>query len=487
MRILVVNEPFQKGFCRTQRWAARTRGRVMRPPDWLAYITAVLEHDGHAVRFYDFPAQDWERGHFVQLINKHKPDAVVLDSTTPSIYSDLEYAALVKAYSGSQVIMVGPHASVLSEETLELGQGAVDIIIRGEPEQTAVEVFGALERGQSLKTIQGITYYEQGHIVHNPDRAFMEDLDKLPFPAWHHLDLRRYFDGIKLYPFIDIIGGRGCPYQCMFCLWPQVMHGNRYRLRSPDNIVSEMVYDLDLWPWLRKGEFFFEDDTFTVHHHRALEICSEIQRLRPPVTWSVNARADHGDPELFRAMKRAGCRMLLIGYESGDQAILDRIGKRLRVTDARERACEAHQAGLKLHGCFVFGLPGETRETMEKTIDYALSLPLDTVQFSAAVPFPGTHYYEYCQENGLLQALRWDDWLTAGEQTAVVDYPQLSRQDITLKVDEALKRFYFRAGYLARFIGDTRSLGDLYRKLRGGSNFIRYLFTKRTESRQKSG
>jgi len=481
VRILVINEPFQKGFCRTQRWAARTRARVMRPPDWLAYIAAVLERDGHDVRLYDFPAYDWERPQFIQIIQNKQPDMVVLDSTTPSIYSDLEYAVLCKKYSAARVVMVGPHATSQAGETLELGQGAVDFIIRAEPEQTVSELMRALELHRTdFEAIQGISYLRAGEIIHTPDRPLLQDLDLLPFPAWHHLDLKRYFDGIKLHPFIDIIGGRGCPYQCSFCLWPQVMHGNRYRLRSPANIAAEIVYDLHLWPWIKHGEFFFEDDTFTVHRERAVRICEEFLGLDQALTWSINARADHGDPELFRFMKKAGCRMFLIGYESGVQAVLDTMGKKLDVSVANRTAHQAQQAGLKLHGCFVLGLPGENEQTMEETVRFALDLPLDTVQFSAAVPFPGTRYYDYCRERGLLQAVRWDDWLAAGEQSGVIDYPDLSSKKITAKVDQALKRFYFRPRYMARFLFETRSFRDLYRKMRGASHFIDYLFRKYT-------
>ncbi|MFC1851612.1 radical SAM protein [candidate division CSSED10-310 bacterium] len=450
----------------------------MRPPDWLAYITAVLERDGHEVRLHDFPAREWERDQFIRLIRKQRPQAVILDSTTPSIDSDLNYASLVKQEVGAIVAMVGPHVTALPSETLLHSKGDVDYIIRGEPEYTARELFAALEQKSSPHSIRGLSYLNQGQPVNNQARPLIENLDELPYPAWHHLDLKKYFDGIKLYPFIDIIGGRGCPYQCSFCLWPQVMHGNQYRLRSPQNIVSEIKYDLRLWPWIRKGEFFFEDDTFTVNRDRALEICHEILKLKKKITWSVNARADHGDDELFQLMKKAGCRMLLIGYESGNDTVLKMVGKKLSPYTALQKAKRAQAAGLKIHGCFVLGLPGETEKSMTETIEYALELPLDTVQFSAAVPFPGTSYFEYCQKNGLVQAKKWTDWLANGEQSGVVDYPGLPSAYITATVDQALKQFYFRPRYMTRFLLSTRSLRDLYRKTRGALNFLDYLMKK---------
>jgi radical SAM superfamily enzyme YgiQ (UPF0313 family) len=307
LKILVINEPFVKDFCRTQRWAARTRGRVLRAPDWLAYTTAVLEQEGHDVKLYDFPAKDWGKERLRTLVREEQPEAVVLDSTTPSIYSDIECASLCKQVAPCTVIMVGPHVSIMDEETLRIAGGVVDIIARGEYEYTVRDVVRSLHNGD-MQEVPGISYLDRaGNYRHNPDRPPIENLDELPFPAWHHLDITSYFDGTKLFPYIDIIGGRGCPYQCAFCLWPQVMHGRKYRLRSAPNIVDEMEYDIERWPEITKGEFFFEDDTFTVNPKRAFAICDEISRRNLSVTWSINTRADVTDVELFRRMKKAGC------------------------------------------------------------------------------------------------------------------------------------------------------------------------------------
>jgi len=478
MKILVINEPFTAYFCRTQRWAARTRGRVVRAPDWLAYATAVLEktYSGQ-VALYDFPARNWGRVEFCDLIKREKPEWVVLDTTTPSIYSDIGYAKLAKSLSPqARVIFVGPHASALPEETLQAARGAADFVVIGEYDYTVCDI---IDHPSHPQRIDGIAYWVDGQVYRTQPRGLIENLDDLPFPAWHHLNLLDYFDGGKLHPYVDIISGRGCPNRCIFCLWPQVMHGFKYRFRSPRNVVDEMEYAVKICPQVRAtGEFFFEDDTFTVHKKRAMEICEEILRRNMKIRFSVNARVDTGDDELFRVMKRAGCRELLVGFESGDSSILERVHKGITLEQSRQFMVLARKNHLDVHGCFVLGLPGESRETARKTLDFALSLGLHTAQFSGAVPFPGTEYFRYCESEGLLLTRDWSAWLLDGEQRGVVEYPGLSAGEIDQLVDDCLKRFYLRPSYMLRFLLETRSWPDLYRKLRGARNFLSYLMEK---------
>jgi len=480
MKVLLINEPYVPGFNRTQRWAARTRGRVLRPPDWLAYATAVLEQAGIEAHLLDFPARKWGKDALRLVVRKAKPDYVVLDSTTPSIYSDLDCARICREESETRVIMVGPHASALPEQTLQMADSAVDVICIGEYDLTVLDV---IANYHNLGDVKGICRLENGKPHRNAPRPLIEDLDSLPFPAWRHLNLLDYFDGSKLYPYIDIFSGRGCPHDCIFCLWPQVMHGRKVRLRSPERVVDEIEYDIRLCPRvIRGGEFFFEDDTFTLVKSNAMAICEEILRRRLTITFSVNARMDTADPELFRLLKRAGCRELLVGFESGDAGILSGMNKKATVEQARAFMELAHDAKLDVHGCFVFGLPGETEESMERTIRFALDLGLHTIQFSAAVPFPGTRYFRWCREEGLLRTEKWDAWLEDGEQAAVVDYPGLARTAIREAVDRGLKRFYFRPSYMIRFLLETRGKSDLYRKIRGAKNFFSYLISERLKT-----
>jgi len=478
-KILVINEPFIRNFCRPQRWAAKTRGRAMRAPDWLAYATAVLEKNNFDVELYDFAARNWDKRYLFQLISIKKPAVVVLDSSTPSIYSDIECAKICKkASKDTFVIMVGPHATSNYEEVLKLAEGNIDAIARGEYDYTVLEIVQRIlsgDQGDILSDCLGVSYIYQGTIKNNPDRPLIENLDELPFPAYHFLNIMDYFDGGKLYPYLTIIGGRGCPFRCTFCLWPQVMHGRRYRLRSAENIIEEIEYSLKKWPLLKYGEFFFEDDTFTASLKRAHRFCDLLLEKNIKITWSLNARADIIDEELFRKMKLSGARTFWLGIESMDQNILNNVKKGITVEQIENFIRTVHKYKLQVHGCFILGLPGETKETMEYTLKKSLEIGVDTLQFSAVVPFPGTEYFEYCEKNNLLLTKEWDKWLTAGEQGTVVTYPGLTKEEIEKNVNRGLAQFYFRPSFLIKFLLKSKNLSDIYRKFRGGWNFVNYL------------
>lgn len=472
MKIIFINPPFISNYCRCQRWPARTRGRALRPPDWLAYSASVVKKSGMEAELYDFVADNWNKKKLKELISCKKPDFVVLDSTTASIYSDIECAGICKQASEAKVIMAGTHATALPEETIKLAGGNIDVIALGEFDYTIRDI---VQNWHNLENVPGICYAREGKPYLTARRPLIENLDDLPFPSWEYLDIKKYFDAGRLYPYIDIIGGRGCPYQCAFCQWPQLMFGHKYRFRSPKNIADEIEYDLKLFPLLKYGEFFFEDDTFTVNSERAYGICEEIAKRKLKINWSINARPDIYDAGLFKEMKRLGCRAFLVGFESGEQKILDNVKKGLKIGEVKKFVEAAKKAKIDIHGCFVLGLPGETLETAKKTIDFALGLGVSTLQFSAAVPLPGTEYFEYCKKAGFLKAEKWDDWLRSGEQGAVVEYPDITVCQINQLVDKGLKRFYFRPGFIFKFIFKNKNVFDVYRKIRGGFNFLWYL------------
>ncbi|HLD29814.1 MAG TPA: radical SAM protein [bacterium] len=477
MKVLVLNEPFVKGFCRTQRWATRTRARVLRAPEWLAYATSVLKKYGHEALLFDFPARDWGKEELRKLVAKEQPDFVVLDSTTPSIKSDIDCGRICKEVSKAKVIMVGPHASALPEETLKQSGERVDVIAIGEYDNTVKDI---VENFNDLEKIPGIVFWKENKPFRTVPRPLIENLDELPFPAWDQLDIMKYYSGIRRYPYLTLIAGRGCPYRCTFCLWPQTMHGRKFRLRSAKNVVDEMEYTLKLFPQLRKGEFFFEDDTFTAVPKHAVDICEEILKRNLKITFTVNARADIKDPKILRLLKRAGCRLFWVGYESGNPEILENIRKGVTPEEMETFTRLVHEAGIKIHGCFALGMPGETKKSIEETIRFALGLNLDSLQFSAAVPFPGTEYFNYCEEQKLLKDYCWDQWTEQGEQSGVIEYPGLTLKYLNKSVDRALTRFYYRPGQIFKMLTGTKNLYDFYRTVRGAYNYSTYLMKKYT-------
>ncbi|RKY56215.1 MAG: B12-binding domain-containing radical SAM protein [Candidatus Neomarinimicrobiota bacterium] len=474
MKILILNPSYGKNFVRSARWAARSRGRVQRHPDYLATATAVLENEGHEVKLLDAAALNIKFNETIEIAREFKPDLSVIHTTTPSIYNDIRHAEMLKDL-GSITVLIGPHASALPMETIRMS-GKVDYIVRGEYDYTLRDIADEKDPADIL----GITYRDGDEIITNKDRPFIKNLDELPFPAWHQIDVHDYFDAGKLYPFITMISGRGCPNNCSFCVLPQVMYGKRYRLRSAKKVVDEIEYDLDLFPDLK--EIMFEDDTLTANRKRCEEICYEIidRNLNKRISWSANARADLNDLELLILMKEAGCRMLVVGFEFGDQRILDNVNKRLTIEQMKEFVRLTKKAGIKIHGCFMIGGPGETKKTAEETIKLAKELKPDTLQFSALTPYPGTEFYNWCKENGYIAAKDWVEWVDAGEQSTVVAYPNLSKDEIVDLVDKGLyKNFYFRPSTWVHHLLTVKGYDDFKRKVKGARSLIGYWWKKR--------
>ena len=474
MKILMLNPSYGKNFVRSARWAARSRGRVQRHPDYLAIATAVLENEGHEVKLLDAASLNIDFDKTVEMARAFKPELSVIHTTTPSIYNDVKYAEMLKDL-GSTTALIGQHASALPTETMQMSE-KIDYIARGEYDYTLRDI----ANGKNPSNILGITYRDGNEIINNEDRPLIKNLDEMPFPAWHQIDVHDYFDAGKLYPFITMISGRGCPNNCSFCVLPQVFYGKKYRLRSAKKVVDEIEYDLELFPDLK--EIMFEDDTLTADKKRAREICNEIldRGLNKRISWSANARADLDDPELLKLMKESGCRMLVTGFEFGDQKILNNVRKGLTVEQMKKFAGLTKKAGIMVHGCFMIGGPGETRETAMKTIKLVGDIKPDTLQISGLTPYPGTEFYNWCKENGYIIAKDWTDWVDAGEQSTVVEYPNLSKEDIVGLVDKGLyENFYFRPSTWMHHLLTIKGYDDFKRKVRGARSLVGYWLEKR--------
>ncbi len=486
MKIFVVNPAFGDGFVKTARWFAKSRGRVQRHPDYLARATAVLEQAGHECVFLDAAAKDLPQSGVRERIRSFRPDLVVVYATTPSIASDLQHTRMAKeATGGALTVMVGSHVSAEPDDTLDRGAGFLDAVTRREFDFTLREI---ADRG-TYDGVEGLSWRDGESIVHNADRPMIEDLDSLPHPAWHHIDLADYRDAGKLFPFLTLVGGRGCPAKCTFCQLPQVMYGHRYRTMSPGRVLEEIEYDLELFPNLK--EIMFEDDTLTLSTHldRLREICEGIleRGIHRRISWSCNARPDLVDKPTLSLMKRAGARMFCVGFEFGNDEMLKRIKKGIGTAKMQEFSSRASEAGIRVHGCFMIGGPGETRETALQTIQFAQDLDIDTCQFTGVAAYPGTAYYDWAKRNGYVVAEDWSDWVDADrEQRGVVDIPGLSMREIEELVDQGLKSFYLRPKQMKNIVRNLRNFSDVRTKLHGLKSFVDYFGRSKPEEKKAS-
>lgn len=471
MRAAFLNTMFAPDFTKSARWFAKSRGRVQRHPDYFCTAAAAVEQAGHEVFFVDAQAKNWPTDALLPRLREFKPDLIFYQATTPSIDADIESARLCKDATGAINVFVGPHVTAEPEDTLTRAAGAVDAVAVGEYDFTVRD----LANGVSLPECQGIAWMDNGRCAINPRRPWIEDLDAIPFPAWRHIDINDYRDAGKLFPFLTLISGRGCFGRCKFCQLPQTMNGRGYRARSIENVVAEIEYDLRLFPNLR--EIMFEDDTLIMAatRERLGRLCEELLRRKIEISWSGNARVDLNDPEIMKLMRRAGCRMLCVGFEFGDQQILDNVCKGTTIDQMHAFAGNARRAGIRVHGCFMFGGPGETPETARKTIALSQRLPIDTAQFSGMVAYPGTSYYDWAKREGYLIPARWRDWVDENyEQCATVSCPGLSVAQINALIDEGLRKFYLRPAQMLRMARNIRSWADVKAKLHGLRSFVQY-------------
>ena len=463
----MLNPPYGKDFCRSARWAAKSRGRVQRHPDWMLIATAALEKAGNEVKFVDGAALNLDKEDIKNIIKDFCPSMVVIHTTTPSIYNDISYASLTKETCNPITVLIGPHVSAEFEDTFKISNGSVDVIALGEYDYTLCDIAS----GKPIKNTGGIAYQEGDKIVKTLERPFL-DIRELPFPAWHHIKPEWYHDAGKRFPFLTLISGRGCFGKCTFCRDTPTMYGRRLRFREPVQVADEMEYDIKLFPYIK--EIMFETDTFTALPSHVNGVCEEILKRGLKIPWSCNARVDM-DLSLLPIMKKAGCRMLMVGFEFGTQEALDSVKKWTKLEQSRRFAEEASRLKFIIHGCFMIGAPGETAESARATIDFAKSLRMDTIQISGVCTYPGTEIYKWAKEKGYLVPKDWKEWVDSElEQCTLLNYPQLSKSEMDELIDKGLKEFYLRPKQMLRMLSNMRDIGDLKRKLFGLKSFIGY-------------
>ncbi len=475
MKTLFLNPPSYEGFDggAGARYQARREIKSFWYPTWLAQPAAMLPGS----RLIDAPPDRLTVDQVAPLAKDY--ELVVLHTSTPSFPNDAKFAAQLKEVNPKIMIgMVGAHVAVLPLQSMNAAP-AVDWVSLGEFDYICAEI--AAHR--PLKDVGGIAYRDNGRVMLTPPRPTIENMDDLPFVVdvyKRDLTIENYFIGYLQHPYVSLYTGRGCRSKCTFCLWPQTLGGHRYRVRSPENVAAEMALAKKYFPQVR--EFFFDDDTFTDDLPRVAEIARRLGKLG--LTWSCNAKANVPRKTL-EIMKDNGLRLLLVGYESGNDQILINIKKGVRIDIAREFSRNARELGIKIHGTFILGLPGETTETIRQTIKFACDIDPETIQVSLAAPYPGTELYRQAQEQGWLQTQAEDLVDTHGIQTAVVNYPKLSSTVIFNSVEDLYRGFYFRPRKMfSLFGGMLRDPQVMKRRLREGVEFFKFLHERKATARK---
>ena len=441
LKTLFLNPPSFENFDggAGSRWPATREIESYWYPVWLAYPAGMIE----GARLLDAPPHYVSAEETIKIASGY--EFLVLFTSTPGFPGDIRLAQAIKdANPKIKIAFVGPHVSVLPERSLK-DCPALDFVARKEFDYAVVDY----AHGKPLEQILGISYLKNGAVVHNPDAPQIQDLDALPHVTdiYHRdLDVRRYNVPFLLNPFVSLYTTRGCPAQCTFCLWPQTLSGHPWRKRSTDDVAREMAKAKEYWPYVK--EFFFDDDTFNIQKARTVELCAKLKPLK--LTWSCTSRVTT-DFETLKAMKEAGCRLLIVGYESGDQQILKNIKKGATVERARQFTKDCHKLGLVIHGDFILGLPGETRETIKNTISFAKELDVETIQVSVAHAYPGTELYDYAVKNGFMVG---DNKMVdeGGHQLAHVQYPGLPAEEILSSVHRFYDEYYFRPKAVFRIL-----------------------------------
>jgi len=468
MKTLFLQAPSYDGFDggAGSRYQAKREIKSFWYPTWLAQPAALVPNS----RVLDAPADELGVEQTLNIAVDY--DLVIIHTSTPSFPTDARFAEELKARRPDIMVgMVGAKTAVDPGGSLAASK-AIDFVCREEFDYTCQDVAA----GKPLAEITGLSYrLPDGSIEHNPARPMIENMDELPFVApiyKRDLKIQNYFIGYLMHPYVSIYTGRGCRSRCTFCLWPQTVGGHRYRTRSAQSVIDEVKWIKENMPEVR--EIMFDDDTFTDFKPRVEEIARGLGKIGLP--WSCNAKANVPYSTL-KIMKENGLRLLLVGYESGDDQILLNIKKGLRTDIARRFTEDCRKLGIQIHGTFILGLPGETRETIEKTIEYAKEINPHTIQVSLAAPYPGTTLYKQAVDNGWLEENKVIHLVNdKGVQLAAISYPHLSREEIYHGVETFYKRFYFRPSKIWEIVKEMAGSWNMTkRRLREGVEFFRFL------------
>jgi len=459
MRVMLINSPWVHDGKRYAvkagaRWAhIRTRKKTIPYfpfPFSMAYATALLGKKGFKARLLDAVALELDTESTINEVKEFSPDITVVETSTPSIETDLSFVRQLDTRIDTTFIYSGPHASALPDDVLNQAPGLA--VLRGEYDYTLLELAKKISENGSLSDVNGISWRDGSNIRTNPNRPLITDLDELPYPVRDELPMNKYTDpSCKKFPNVSILTSRGCPHRCVFCLESTVFnHSPSFRPRDPGKIVDEMQYVIDRF---KAKEIYFDDSSFTASIKHAESVASAIIDRGLKVDWSCMADARIGFDTL-KLLKDAGCSGLKFGVETADQELMGKINKNLDLDQVREFADNCRKLGLYTHGTFMFGLPYETKQSLERTLEFAFGLQCTTSQFSVATPFPGTEFFKMAQEHNWLVTTEWAKFDGGG--SPVVSYPGCSKQDIINTLEKAKKmkiaRLIWHPSIMAQYV-----------------------------------
>ncbi|MBL7206319.1 MAG: radical SAM protein [Candidatus Aenigmarchaeota archaeon] len=465
MKVLILNPPGKTGYVKEGRCEQKLSSwQYVMVPISLPYIAAVLRESGFEVKIIDAVAEDTPIDILKDHVISFEPDLTIVNTSTPTFREDMLVVDVLKKISKSFFAAIGVHVTVLPDESME--KSKLDFIVRGEPEISCLKLAEALKSKENVNHVKGISYKKDGKIINNPDRPLIEDLDSLPFPARDLLKNEKYTMPIYNRPYTLLVPSRGCPSSCIYCT-ANVYYGKKCRERSCKNIVDEIeeilnvhkISDITMW-----------SDTFTLKKNFVIEICDEIKRRGLKFNWMCNSRVNTIDPEMLKRMKDAGCSIISYGVESGVKEILDNAKKGINIKQIEDAIKWTNDAGIESIAHVIFGLPGETKETVEKTIDFIKKINPTYAQFYCATPFHGTEFYEIAKKNNWLTTEDWDEFEI---NNPIIKTDKMSIEDLHTAKIKAYKAFYLRPGYAFSTIKRIKSIKDLIRAGKQGMSFIR--------------
>jgi radical SAM superfamily enzyme YgiQ (UPF0313 family) len=484
LKVFFLNIPFLERYTRESRSPGVAPSGTLYYPIYLALAAGLVRKHGYEIDFLDAPAENYDLLSTEARVLKFKPDLIVSTTVTASVHHDIKIMDHLAKKTGALTLLVGTHPTARPLETLKMSP-TLDAVAVGEYDFTVLEVvrhFASGKTREGLSDVKGLAYRVGDQFFLNERRPWQENLDEIPWASLIYRDflkIENYSYGAQLHPEVTIVSGRGCPFQCTFCVFPQTITGQRYRPRSVKDVLDEMEFIQKTWP--QNKEIMFEDDTLTVDKERMRQLSEGILQRGLKVSWSGNARADFDDAELLALMKKAGCRLFCVGFESADQAILDQMRKGGSTVKMQERFVKAcHAAGIMIHGCFLFGGAQETQESMRKTLDLAKRMKLDTAQFFPIMVYPGTKAYEEARARGELDSENYNEWLSqSGYYASQVHRGQLTGKDIAQFTDRAYHEFYLRPSFiLSKALQFFVSPRERSRLLFGLKFFLKKIFTR---------